>query len=623
MVRNLAELLSSVVKKGGDDSKVFAARQTCLVCGARLEESELYSQYRVCPVCRFHYSMTARERINSLADPGTFREINRSIVSLDPLSFSSRVPYKQRLFQDQRRTGLTEAVVTGTCAIGGSQAMLIVLDFGFMGGSMGCVVGEKVALALEQAAKQKLPAVAVVTSGGARIQEGVLSLMQMAKTCIAASQLNDRGLPFITVLANPATGQAYASFANLADIILAEPGAIVGFSALRDIQEVSGDPLPRGSHTSESHLQHGMLDAVVDRTRIRDTLAILLDLLGPQYRLTPKRRAQKQQLEVQRQDSQAWDSVKLARHESRPTATDYISRILANFVELHGDRCYGDDPSIVCGFGQLGGQTVMVIGQERGRGKDSEFRTGMVTPEGLRKAQRAFNLAAKFDIPLITLIDTPGSYPGLDAEERGLGNALATTMSLMARNPVPSIAVIIGEGGSEGALALAVADRVVMLENAILSVISPEDAADIIYQDEAKADKAAELLKLTSQDCKELGIVDLVIPEPPGGAHLNPEEAARQLRRVLLQELAALQATYKRKMLRDRYAKFRNIGEYSSHFKVAITREVNALQGLVASGVRRIAKRQGQNGRDKKAREKPRQAVQPPPIEDRLSPESR
>lgn len=622
MVRNLAELLSSVVRKGGDDSKVFAARQTCLVCGARLEESELYSQYRVCPVCRFHYSMTARERINSLADPGTFREINRSIVSLDPLSFSSRVPYKQRLFQDQRRTGLTEAVVTGTCAIGGSQAMLIVLDFGFMGGSMGCVVGEKVALALEQAAKQKLPAVAVVTSGGARIQEGVLSLMQMAKTCLAASQLNDRGLPFITVLANPATGQAYASFANLADIILAEPGAIVGFSALRDIQEVSGDPLPRGSHTSESHLQHGMLDAVVDRTRVRDTLAILLDLLGPQYRLTPRRRAQKQQLEVQRQDPQAWDSVKLARHESRPTATDYISRILANFVELHGDRCYGDDPSIVCGFGQLGGQTVMVIGQERGRGKDSEFRTGMVTPEGLRKAQRAFHLAAKFDIPLITLIDTPGSYPGLDAEERGLGNALATTMSLMARNPVPSIAVIIGEGGSEGALALAVADRVVMLENAILSVISPEDAAGIIYQDEAKADKAAELLKLTSQDCKELGIVDLVIPEPPGGAHLNPEEAARQLRRVLLQELAVLQATYKRKMLRDRYAKFRNIGEYSSHFKVAITREVNALQGLVASGVRRIAKRQGQNGRDKKAKEKPRQVV-PPPIEERLSPESR
>ncbi len=623
MVRNLAELLSSVVRKGGDDSKVFAARQTCLVCGARLEESELYSQYRVCPVCRFHYSMTARERINSLADPGTFREINRSIVSLDPLSFSSRVPYKQRLFQDQRRTGLTEAVVTGTCAIGGSQAMLIVLDFGFMGGSMGCVVGEKVALALEQAAKQKMPAVAVVTSGGARIQEGVLSLMQMAKTCIAASQLNDRGLPFITVLANPATGQAYASFANLADIILAEPGAIVGFSALRDIQEVSGDPLPRGSHTSESHLHHGMLDAVVDRTRVRDTLAILLDLLGPQYRLTPRRRLQKQQLEVQRHESQAWDSVKLARHESRPTATDYINRILNNFVELHGDRCYGDDPSIVCGFGQLGGQTVMVIGQERGRGKDSEFRTGMVTPEGLRKAQRAFHLAAKFDIPLITLIDTPGSYPGLDAEERGLGNALATTMSLMARNSVPSIAVIIGEGGSEGALALAVADRVVMLENAIFSVISPEDAADIIYQDEAKADKAAELLKLTSQDCKELGIVDLVIPEPPGGAHLNPEEAARQLRRVLLQELAALQATYKRKMLRDRYAKFRNIGEYSSHFKVAITREVNALQGLVASGVRRIAKRQGQDGREKKAREKPRESVQHPPIEERLSPESR
>ena len=593
MVRNLPDLLNSVVKRGRGQSGVVPSRDTCLVCDAKLEDSQLYTQYRVCPRCKFHYSMTARERIDSLADPQTFREINRSIISIDPLSFSSRVSYKQRIFRDQRRTGLTEAVVTGTAAIGGSAAMLIILDFGFMGGTMGCVVGEKVALALEGAVKRKLPTIAVVTSGGARIQEGVLSLMQMAKTSIAANQLNGQGLPFICVLANPATGQAYASFANLADIILAEPGAIVGFSPLRDMRKTSERPLPHGSHTAESHLEHGMVDGVVDRTSLRGLLAVLLDLLGPQYRLTSKERGPKEQIEAPRH--QAWSSVQLSRHESRPSSLDYIERLFTDFVELHGDRAFGDDKSIICGLGHLGGQSVMVVGQERGRRHGGEDRNdGRTSPEGFRKAQRAFRLASKFDVPLVTLIDTPGPNLSLDAEERGLGNAIATTMALMAGLEVPTVSVVIGEGGSAGALAFGVADRVLMLENATYSAISPEDAAELIYQDESRAEEAAESLRLTAQDCRELGIVDLVVPEPPGGAHTNPEEGARLLRRSLLHQLAELQAMSTRRMLRSRYKKFRKMGEYSSHFRAAITREVNALQGLVATGVRRIARRHPQ-----------------------------
>ena len=590
MVRNLTDLLSSVVKKGRSEPGEPPIRDTCLVCEVSLVDSGLYTQYRVCPVCRFHYSMTARERIGWLADPQSFREINRSLTSLDPLSFSSRVSYKQRLFRDQRRTGLTEAVVTGTCSIGGSPAMLITMDFGFMGGSMGCVVGEKVALALEQAVKRKLPTVAVVTSGGARIQEGVLSLMQMAKTSIAASQVNDRGLPFISVLANPATGQAYASFANMADIVLAEPGAIVGFSPLRVLKETSDQPFPQGSHTAESHLEHGMLDAVVDRTQLRDVVGVLLDLLGPQYRLTSKGKRRPEQVEAQRPE--AWSSVQLARHELRPSSVDYIGRIFTNFVELHGDRAFADDPAVVCGLGHLGGQTVAVIGQEQGRGSDGvDRRGGRTSPEGFRKAQRTMRLAAKFEMPLISLIDTPGPDLSLQAEERGLGNTVATTMALMAGLEVPSVSVVIGEGGSAGALAVGVADRMLMMEHAIYSAISPEDAAELIYQDEARADEVAESLKLTAEDCRELGIVDLVVPEPPGGAHKNPEEAARQLRRALLQELADLQSMSARRMLKSRYKKFRKMGEYSSHFRSAITREVNALQGFVATGVRRIARR--------------------------------
>ena len=590
MVRNLTGLLGSVVRRGKDGGQAVTTRDTCLVCDADLSDSGLYADYRVCHLCRFHYSMTARERIASLADSGTFRETNRSIISLDPLSFSSRVSYRDRLFRDQRRTGLTEAVVTGACTVGGSPVMLVVLDFGFMGGTMGCVVGEKVALALEYSAKKGLPTVAVVTSGGARIQEGVLSLMQMAKTTVAATQTTAKGLPFISVLANPATGQAYASFANLADIVLAEPGAIIGYSPLRVFREGRDRGVGTESHTAETHLQHGLLDAVVDRTHLRDLLAVLVDLLGSRYRLTSVRRAQRP--EIRQEPAVAWSSVQIARHESRPSSIDFIAGIFSNFVELHGDRSYGDDPAVVCGLGQLGGQTVMVIGEERGpRNPEGGPHEGRIAPEGFRKAQRALGLASKFGVPVITLIDTPGPNAGVEAEHRGLGNAIAATMARMAALDVPSISVVVGEAGAAGALALGVADRVLMLENATYSAVTPEDAAELIYQDDARAAEAAESLRLTARDCREFGIVDLVVPEPPGGAHTNPEEAARQLQRVLLEQITELRAKSERRLVRDRYKKFRNIGEYSSHFRAAITREANALQGLVTTGVKRIVGR--------------------------------
>ncbi len=457
---------------------------------------------------------------------------------------------------------------------------------------MGCVVGEKVALAFERAIKRSIPVIAVVTSGGARIQEGALSLMQMAKTSIAAAQFDDKALPFITVLANPATGQTYASFASLADLIVAEPGAIIGFSPLRSIQESSEEPLPAGAYTAEFHMEHGLLDGIVERPRLRTLLAVILDLLGSRYQLTATSKSQRQEVEIQQ--FEAWNSVQLARHESRPRSSDYISRIFNNFVEIHGDRAQGDDKSVICGFGHLGGQTVVVIGQERGKIEQNGATNDGIAPEGFRKAQRALRLANKFDLPLITLIDTSGPDVSLEAEERGLGNSIATTLANMAGIEVPSISAIIGEGGSEAALALGVADRVLMMENAIYSIISPEAAAEIIYQDEDRADEAAESLKLTAQDCREYGIIDLVVQEPPGGAHTNPDEASRQLRSVLLEELANLQSLSKRRVLKNRYKKFRSMGQYSSRVRAALTREVDALQGLVSTGVRRITRRQSQ-----------------------------
>jgi acetyl-CoA carboxylase carboxyl transferase alpha subunit len=261
-------------------------------------------------------------------------------------------------------------------------------------------------------------------------------------------------------------------------------------------------------------------------------------------------------------------------------------------VELHGDRLYGDDPCIVAGLGYLGSQAVVAIGQERGHDVTSRERhQGRIYPEGFRKAQRLMKLASKLQLPLITFVDTPGPYYGRESEERGLGNAIASTMALMAQLPIPTISVVVGEGGSEGALALEVADRILMLENAMYSVTSPENAAALLYRDFSSVQEVTELLRLTAQDCQELGIIDLIVAEPSGGAHRNPEEAALRLKSALEEELAVLKGRSTRRILRDRYRKFRNMGEYSSHFRVAFAQEVSHLQGYVAQKVRRIRRR--------------------------------
>ena len=588
MVRKFTGFLSNTIRGKDPHSIELIVREECFLCESTLTDSDMYQKYKVCHTCRFHYSMTARERVESLADLGTFKESNRWLTSIDPLSFKTRTSYKKSLFDDQARTGLTEAVITGSCTIDGLSCILIALDFGFMGGSMGSVVGEKISLAFENAAKRKIPVITIITSGGSRIQEGILSLMQMAKTVLASNQLQQKGIPHISVLANPSTGQAYASFANMADIIISEPGAIVGVNPIRSI---SGDDQKEteSTHTSESHLSHGTLDAVTDRTKLKGVISVLLDLFNKEF--TIKRTSSGQITYPTAQPTEAWHSVQIARHNSRPTSMDYMARIMDNFVELHGDRVYGDDPSIVCGLGQIGGQTVVIIGQQRDQTLDStdEGSNARTMPEGFRKAQRALRIAEKFELPVITLVDTPGANLSSEAEERGLGHAIASTLALISSLTVPTISTIIGEGGSSGALALGIADRVIMLENAIYSAVSPEEAAELIYQDEEKAEEVVGSLRLTARDCMEMEIVDQVVPEPSQGAHRDHHEASRLLKRALLQNLADLQTVSKRKRLNARTKKFRNMGEYSSRLKSTITREVNTLRGTILKRTKEIS----------------------------------
>ena len=585
-MRNLANFLVHLFSRSEDaeSPRLSVIHDRCLYCEEPISDSHSYHSARVCPYCRFHYTITARERIELLADRGTFKETHKYLSSVAPLSFAHRGRYGQLLSQDQNRTGLTEAAVTGRCKIDDADVMLIVLDFTFMGGTMGSVVGEKVASALEAAAKGEIPVVAVVSGGGVRVQEGVLSLMQMAKTVTAANRLRDEGQPFIVILANPSTGQAYASFANLADVILAEPKSLIGLSPLRTLKETSPLPLPLDAHTAEAHVGHGLLDNVIDREAMRTRVSLLLRILQGQKkesRKEDKARHTDLMREGEGECTQVdpWEALSAVRHSERPPASTYFRQMLDPFIELRGDRLNSDDRSIIAGVGYLAGQPVAVIGQQRRPLVEGERYH--VYPDGLRKAQRVIGLAARFKLPLITLVDTQGADPGLEAEEQGIGNAIARTLSAMLDMPTPIVSVIIGEGGSEGALALGLADCILMQQYGVYSPISMNHNLAGTFHEQLDRE-AADALMLTAQDCVELGIADKVIPEPEEGSHQDPRAAGAALQGGIMRELLKLGKMSQGKLMKRRYTKFRRMGEVSEYSQEAMTREVELLMSITA-----------------------------------------
>ena len=597
-MRNLANFLVHFYGRSEDSDRprLSVVHDRCLYCEEPINDSHSYMTFRVCPFCRFHYTITARERIELLADRGTFKETHKYLSSVAPISFNRRGRFGELLAQDQNRTGLTEAAVTGRCKIDGEDAMLIVLDFTFMGGTMGSVVGEKVASALEAAAKGGIPAIAVVSGGGVRVQEGVLSLMQMAKTVTAANRLRDDGSPFVVVLANPSTGQAYASFANLADVILAEPKSLIGLSPLRTLREASNIPLPLDAHTAEAHVGHGLLDNVVDREALRTRVSVLLRILrGQKLEMSKQDKALATDL-LQAADGACtqvdpWDALSAVRDAERPPASNYFRQMLDPFIELRGDRLNSDDRSIVAGVGYLAGLPVAVIGHQRRALVEGERYH--VYPDGLRKAQRVIALASRFELPLLTLVDTQGADPGLEAEEQGIGNAIARTLSAMLDVPTPIVSVIIGEGGSEGALALGMADCILMQQYAVYSPISMNHNLAGAFHEPVLDREAADALMLTAHDCVELGIADGVIAEPEGGAHLDPRAAGTALQGGILKELNRLSKMSQGKLLKRRYTKFRRMGEANAYSQEAMTREVELLMSITAG--ERIPRRRTPN----------------------------
>ncbi|PYC65958.1 acetyl-CoA carboxylase carboxyl transferase subunit beta [Micromonospora arborensis] len=558
----------------------------CAGCASLLYRKRLRRNLDVCPECGEHARLAAPERLRQLVDPGSLRPLPDELPEADPIDFVDVLPYSHRLSAARASTGLAEAVVCATATIGGHPAVLAVMDFRFLGGSLGCAVGELITRAAERALDDRTPLILVTASGGARMQEGALSLMQMATVSQAIAALREAGLLTVSVLTDPTYGGVAASFATNTDLVLAESGARMGFAGPRVIRQVTGRALPEGFQTADVLLRHGQVDMVVQRRSLRGRLGALLAATSPTRASRPTRppvpRQEPAPLREHLADAapalpadptppttpgapavrDAWDTVRMARHPGRPTTLDYLDSVFDGFVELHGDRLGGDCPAIVGGVARLADRHVMVIGHQKGHNTAELVARnfGMASPAGHRKALRLMRLAARLGLPVVTLVDTPGADPGVSAEEQGQAAAIAENILTLTVLPTPVLAVITGEGGSGGALALAVADRVLMLENAVYSVISPEGCAAILWPDRSAAPQAARALRLTAPDLCRLGVVDEVVPEPSTAAHDNPAETAHRLRAALLTNLLPLLDVPPAMLVRLRRQRFRRFG---------------------------------------------------------------
>jgi acyl-CoA carboxylase subunit beta len=543
----------------------------CPACDAFVYHKRLRRNLGVCPECNYHFRLPIRERLAQLLDEDSFVDLSSEIEPVDALSFVDSKPYSQRLAEAQRKTGNQEGALYGAATVDGHPVVVAAMDFAFIGGSMGGAVGEAITRAAEQALEKRTPLLVIAASGGARMQEGCVSLMQLAKTSQAIARLHEEGILYIVLLTDPTYGGVSASFATLGDVLIAEPNSYIGFAGPKIIEQTIRQTLPDGFQTSEFLLDHGMLDLVERRENIRQALRKILEVHANAAARTDRQSAELLPPSTGNQpitdperlpERPAWDVVQLARHIDRPNTLEYISHVFDDFQELHGDRLFDEDAAIVGGLARLGELSVVVVGHQKGHttGEMMERNFGMPNPEGYRKALRLMRHGAKFGMPIVTFVDTPGAYPGIGAEERGQSNAIAQSIMEMSRFPVPIVTIVTGEGGSGGALALAVGDRVLMMENSYYSVISPEGCSVILFKDAAAAPRAAAALRLTAPDLFRLRIMDAIVPEPEGGAHTDPPAAAANLQAAIVQSLGELLGLAQDELLAQRYKRFRGFG---------------------------------------------------------------
>ena len=519
----------------------------CESCGHLVYYKDYKTNHYICPRCGRAFIMTPKQRFDLLFDNIEWERIKLPTTSDDPLHFVDRKSYRDRLAESRAETGYNDAITTADGTIDGIPTTVCVLNGDFMLGSMGRTAGDSIVASMEHAIETRRPFIMVTCSGGARMQENILSLMQMARTVVAVNKLHANRIPYIVLLTDPTFGGVTASFAMLGDIHIAERGARIGFAGRRVIEQNIREKLPSNFQTAEYLYDHGMVDMVVARDELHDTLGKILRVLTKQPH-TPGAINVKTPVQDNKKvrgmgETDAYDKVLLARNENRPHFLDYINGIVEDWTYLAGDRLFGEDPAMCGGIGYWRDIPAVIIGQEKGRTIETRqlHRFGMPNPEGYRKAQRLMRLAEKFNLPLVSLFDTAGAFAGSAAEERGQSQAIAASISTGLSIKTPYVAVNVGEGGSGGAIAIGTGDRVLMLENTIYSVIAPESCASILWKDNKYKATAAAAMKLTARDMADLNVIDKIVDEPSGGAHTDWQTTMEMLATAVSDQITELQ----------------------------------------------------------------------------------
>lgn len=557
------------VKKGikiEAEDNILEDTVKCPKCEKILDKKTVIRKKYICYECGHYFRVSTNNRIRMVADQGTFERWFDDIQDANPLKFEG---YEEKVQASREKTKLSEAVTVGKCTIYGEEAVIGVCDSRFLMGSMGSVVGERLTGAIERATELRLPVFIFCCSGGARMQEGIVSLMQMAKTSAAVKKHSDAGLFYCTILTDPTTGGVTASFASLGDVIMAEPNALIGFAGQRVIQKTIGQELPEGFQRAEFLLEHGFVDGIVERKNLRKTLYFLIITHRPDREGKYANFDKQESLDLigkvfgsrmwQNSAKTAWDKIKEVRKSTRPSGRDYMENIFDYFIEAHGDRYYSDDKAILGGVGLLDGQPVTVITDMRGQTmEECAMRNfGMPMPEGYRKALRLMKQAEKFNRPIVSFVNTAGAYCGIEAEERGQGEAIARSIMEMSALKVPVVCIFIGEGGSGGALATGVGNEVWILENATYSILSPEGFATILWKDASRAVEASEVMQITANHLKRLGIVEKVIPEYGIASAENCADISEYIKNELKRFLKSYEGKSGETIAKERYERFR------------------------------------------------------------------
>jgi acyl-CoA carboxylase subunit beta len=511
-------------------------RARCPRCRSRLRGRE------DCQACGYSRRRSADDWIRILCDRDSFRALGLP-YSADPLEFVADVRYADAHAATRLETCVDESVVAGMASIDGREIVVAVFDFRFFGGSLGVASGEKLVEALSTAASERLPFVLLVSSSGARVQEGLPALFQMARTSAAVLDLRDANVPFVALLADPTTGSAYASCANLADYVAAEEGALVAFAGPRVVRALAGRRTagPR----AESLAEGGIVDGVFDRRHARELVAQLLDVLRAPRGAEPVERVV---LGPPRPVSKRWTLVESVRRHDSPTAVDWLDRLADRSVELRGDRSGFDDPVMRCAFAAIGRTTFLVLAQDR------SALDGAISAAGYRKALRALEIAGRLRLPVLSIVDGAGATVGPEADASGIGHWVARSFAAVLESPTPVICLVVGQGSSGGALALSVGDRIYMLERSTFSVISPEGAAAILPGVDRSPADWADSLRLAASDAFTLGLVDGVVPQT--GGRRSGRAVVRQLRNLLAADARELSAVDPSSLTRARRGRY-------------------------------------------------------------------